>query len=381
MAVKRIDNLSAESEIRKSKMLLFAQTSPSNLPVPAQRLFLALLSSIDPNQEGNTFIIKGKDIASLSNLPANVVGQQLQEMSVSADTLRKYTLVIKEDDGNILRVGLISSTKYLRGERAIRVSVDQYLMPYLKKMREQYVISYAAGGPMKFRSEYSICLFDMMNYYLKEGYHYFTLEETRRMFNIPDGKIKYVSTLNQKVIKPALRDINTYTNLRVSVKHEKIKCKIVGYHFFVESSVPHVEVSLEEDTTDSLISTLISEPIKFNKYSLSKLIDQYGIESIKNNYEYTKKMNPSNFASYLYWAITNQVYERTREIEQIKKINENYKPESMPKFRDEIALFEEPEPEASSIDLDRIKESNPELYQIYTRIMNIKNQNNNAAAE
>ena len=379
MAVKRIDNLSAESEIRKSKMLLFAQTSPSNLPVPAQRLFLALLSSIDPNQEGNTFIIKGKDIASLSNLPANVVGQQLQEMSVSADTLRKYTLVIKEDDGNILRVGLISSTKYLRGERAIRVSVDQYLMPYLKKMREQYVISYAAGGPMKFRSEYSICLFDMMNYYLKEGYHYFTLEETRRMFNIPDGKIKYVSTLNQKVIKPALRDINTYTNLRVSVKHEKIKCKIVGYHFFVESSVPHVEVSLEEDTTDSLISTLISEPIKFNKYSLSKLIDQYGIESIKNNYEYTKKMNPSNFASYLYWAITNQVYERTREIEQIKKINENYKPESMPKFRDEITLFEEPEPEASSVDLDRIKESNPELYQIYTRIMNIKNQNNNAA--
>lgn len=381
MAIKRIDNLSAESEIRKSKMLLFAQTSPSNLPVPAQRLFLALLSSIDPNQEGNTFIIKGKDIASLSNLPANVVGQQLQEMSVSADTLRKYTLVIKEDDGNILRVGLISSTKYLRGERAIRVSVDQYLMPYLKKMREQYVISYAAGGPMKFRSEYSICLFDMMNYYLKEGYHYFTLEETRRMFNIPDGKIKYVSTLNQKVIKPALRDINTYTNLRVSVKHEKIKCKIVGYHFFVESSVPHVEVSLEEDTTDSLISTLISEPIKFNKYSLSKLIDQYGIESIKNNYEYTKKMNPSNFASYLYWAITNQVFERTREIEQIKKINENYKPESMPKFRDEIALFEEPEPEASSVDLDRIKESNPELYQIYTRIMNIKNQNNNAAAE
>ena len=381
MAIKRIDNLSAESEIRKSKMLLFAQTSPSNLPVPAQRLFLALLSSIDPNQEGNTFIIKGKDIASLSNLPANVVGQQLQEMSVSADTLRKYTLVIKEDDGNILRVGLISSTKYLRGERAIRVSVDQYLMPYLKKMREQYVISYAAGGPMKFRSEYSICLFDIMNYYLKEGYHYFTLEETRRMFNIPDGKIKYVSTLNQKVIKPALRDINTYTNLRVSVKHEKIKCKIVGYHFFVESSVPHVEVSLEEDTTDSLISTLISEPIKFNKYSLSKLIDQYGIESIKNNYEYTKKMNPSNFASYLYWAITNQVYERTREIEQIKKINENYKPESMPKFRDEIALFEEPEPEASSVDLDRIKESNPELYQIYTRIMNIKNQNNNAAAE
>ena len=92
-------------------------------------------------------------------------------------------------------------------------------------------------------------------------------------------------------------------------------------------------------------------------------------------------MNPRNYASYLYWAITNQVYERTREIEQIKKINENYKPESMPKFRDEIALFEEPEPEASSVDLDRIKESNPELYQIYTRIMNIKNQNNNAAAE
>lgn len=373
---KYITNLTEDSRITKSKMLLFAQTSPSNLPVPAQRLFLALLSNINKDEEGNTFILRGKDIAALSNLPANVVGQQLQEMSVSADTLRKYTLLIKEDDGNILRVGLISSTKYLRGERAIRVSVDQYLMPYLRKMKEQFVISYTAGGPMKFRCEYSLCLYDMMNYYLSEGGHYFTLAETRKMFNIPDGKIAKTSILNQRVIAPAMRDINTYTNLEVSVKYEKHVRTIIGYYFFVKvkDGYKTPEVAIEENHDDEIFIDTLVNKYNFNKYSLVKLIDEYGIDSVKNNFEYTKKQKPNNFSRYLSWTIQNQIYEKEKEIAQIKAINSNYKPEtSIPKFHDEEPLFEELRNEEVQINEEELKERNPYLYNLLQKIKNKPN--------
>lgn len=372
---KYISNLTEDSQITKSKMLIFAQTSPSNLPVPAQRLFLALLSSINKEDEGNTFILRGKDIATLADLPANVVGQQLQEMSISADSLRKYTLVINEDDGNTLRVGLISSTKYLKGERAIRVSVDPYLMPYLRKMKEQFVISYTAGGPMKFRSEYSLCLYDMMNYYLDEGGHYFTLAEVRRMFNIPDGKIAKTSILNQKVIAPSLRDINTYTNLEVTMKYEKQVRTIVGYYFFVKRKDGYnpPKVTIEENTDEKFILQLTSDPYNFNKYYLVKLIEKYGIESIKNNFDYTKKQEPRNFSRYLSWAVQNQIYEKEREVEQIKAINSNYKTETViPKYHDEESLFSEEELKNEHVEIDEesLKERNPYLYSLLQKVKN-----------
>ena len=372
---KYVNNLTEDSQITKSKMLIFAQTTPSNLPVSAQRLFLALLSSINKDEEGNTFIIRGKDIATLADLPANVVGQQLQEMSISADSLRKYTLVINEDDGNALRVGLISSTKYLKGERAIRVSVDPYLMPYLRKMKEQFVISYTAGGPMKFRSEYSICLYDMMNYYLDQGGHYFTLAEVREMYNIPDGKIVKTSILNQKVIAPSLRDINTYTNLEVTMKYEKQGRTIIGYYFFVKRKDGYnaPQITLEENTDEKFIMNLTSAPYNFNKYYLVKLIDKYGINSIRNNFEYTKKQSPRNFSRYLSWAIQNQIYEKERELEQIKAINIEYKSENqIPKYHDEESLFAEEELKNEPIDIDEeaLKERNPYLYSLLQKVKN-----------
>lgn len=368
--IKTVDE---NSEVRKSKALLFAQTTPSNLPVPAQRLFLALLANINENtkDDENTFIISGKDIAEVAGLSPNVVGQQLEEMSIKADSLRQYTLAIKEDDGNYLRSGLISSTKYLKGQRAIRISIDKYLMPHLKKMREQFAISYAAAGPMKFRSEYSIRLFEIMSYYLQEGSHYFTLQELREIFNIPNGKIPKTSILNQRVIAPAMKDINTFTNLRIEVKYKKEGRTIVGYYFTVKDISP---ITIEEvkNHDEEFITMLISPPYNFNKTTLFNFINQYGIESIRNNFKYTKEHNPSNFSGYLNWAIKNQAYEKEREIQQIEAVNKSLKNGMTPppQYTEEIGLFSSQLDESENItpDYDGLKESNPELYAMIMRI-------------
>lgn len=369
-----VSPVNQNSEIRKSKALLFAKTAPSNLPVPAQRLFLAMLANIDENtpDDKNVFIIRGKDIAELSDLKPNVVGQQLEEMALKADALRGYNLIIKEDDGNDLRVGLISSTKYLKGQRAIRVSVDQFLMPHLKKMRKQFDISYAISGPMKFRSEYSIRLFEMMSYYLADGYHYFTIPELRSIFNIPDGKIKHTYTLNQRIILPSIQDINTFTNLKVEVKYEKQGRTIVGYHFTVKDTAPRIEI--EQNNQDEIfITMLISPPYNFNKATLINLISKYGIESVKNNFTYTKEHNPDNFSAYLNWAIKNAAYEKDKEIKQIEAVNKSLKNGMTPppQYSKEVDLFAEQNKEESKpVDYDRLKSENPKLYELIMKVNN-----------
>lgn len=376
-----ITTLNENSEINKSRALVFAQTTPSNLPITAQRLFLAVLANIDENtsDEDNVFIIRGQDIAALTGLPANVVGKQLEEMSIDADFLRKYTIVIREEDGNDLRTSLLSSTKYLKGQRAIRVAVDKFLMPYLKMTKERISISYKAAAPMKFKSEYSLRLFEVMIYYAKEGYHYFTLEEIRNVFNIPDGKIPLTSTLNQKVIAPSLRDINTYTDFEIEVKHEKKGRTIIGYHITIKnknaSSVELVSPS-EEHEDDEFINKIISHPYNVNKYVLATLINKYGINSIKNNFNYTLKKKPKNFGAYLNWAISNQVFEKEQEMIQIESVNKALKddliplPELTSKQKNDFVI---PEP-SMELDLsnknyeESIKESNPQLYEVIMRI-------------
>ena len=366
--------LDENSEVRKSRALIFAQTTPSNLPIAAQRLFLALLANIndDTSDDDNTFIIKGKDIAALSNLSPNVVGQQLEEMTIKSDMLRQFTLTIKEDDGNDLRTGLISSSKYIKGQRAIRISVDKFLMPHLKRMKQQFDISYAISGPMKFRSEYSIRLYEIMNYYSNEGSHYFTLQEIRKLFNIADGKIPLTSTLNQKVIAPSMRDINNFTNMEITVEHKKRGRTIIGYTFTVKDKNPRLSNNnnnnnnkIQANEDEEFITKLLSAPYSFNKNSLFMLINKYGLNSIKNNFRYTEEHKPKNFSAYLFWAITNQVYEKQLEIAQIEAVNKAYAEDNIP-----LPIFENTDEinETVKVDEEKMKEENPQMYEIMMRI-------------
>ena len=367
MASKEIQ-MRADDEIKKSKMFIFAQTQPTNLPIMAQRVFLALLSQVEQNEDGDTFIIKGKDIAAIAKLAPNVVGQQLKEMSEASDALRQYTLVIHEEDGNDLRVGLISSSKYLKGERAIRVSVDKYLMPYIRDMKKKYAISYKAGGPMKFRSSYSMPLYDVMNYYLSEGQHYYTVEETRKLFNIPDGSITETATLNQRIIAPAIRDINAYTNLEVSVEQHRQGRKILGYTFKVRDKEEYqVKLIEEEDERVVLLRTVTGAPYHFNPKTLDKLVSQYGWTSVKNNFEYTKKQKPNNFAAYLYYTVTHQIAEHEMEVKQIRAVQPDYKSHMPSELIETQNLFEQEKKEENPVDIKEYKFSSPLIEMQYQR--------------
>ena len=374
MASKDIQ-IRAEDEIKKSKMFIFAQTQPTNLPIMAQRVFLALLSQVEQNENDDTFIIKGKDIAAIAKLAPNVVGQQLKEMSEASDALRQYTLVIHEEDGNDLRVGLISSSKYLKGERAIRISVDKYLMPYIRDMKKKYAISYKAGGPMKFRSSYSMPLYDVMNYYLSEGQHYYTVEETRKMFNIPDGSITETATLNQRVIAPAIRDINAYTSLEVSVEQHRQGRKILGYTFKVRDKEEYqVELIEEEDERTAFVKLITGTPYNFNPKTLDKLVNQYGWTSVKNNFEYTKRHTPKNFAAYLYYTVAHQIAEREMEVKQIQQVQPDYKPtmpseliETQDLFTDKKTVDQILAEENSLTDIEEYEFKNPQIAALYKK--------------
>ena len=371
------------SQVRKPKSLIFAKAK-ENLPTTANRLWYAVLAEINrrpKSDKGTDFIINGKDIAELANLPANVVGQQLQELYKNSSKLASYTIEIVEDDGNSLTASMISSAKYYKNSRSIRVSIDAHLLPYLKDYVGQMSISYSLGTPMKFKCIYTSPLYDLMNYYLGKGEITLSVAEIREYIHIPEGKYTETGSLNNRALYPAVREINEHSNLLIDCVPMKViegkKRTIVAYKFiikekdgsFLESDDP------EELKTMQLIQQLISSPYRLSHEKAFELLDQYGSTSCRVNFEYTKKQKYDNFIAYYRYCLKNQIAEKEIEKAEIRAADfAKYK--SIKPLPEQDSLFDEsidtsvpeleplvPLTESQKIASDELmKKRNPQLY-------------------
>lgn len=374
-----------ESQIRKPKSLIFAKAK-ENLPTTANRLWYAVLAEIakrPKHETGTSFVINGKDIAELANLPPNIVGQQLQELYENSAKLAGYTLEIMEDDGNPITVSMISSAKYFKNSRAIRVTIDPNLLPYLQDYVGQIGVTYALGGPMKFKCIYTSPLFDLMNYYLGQETVEFTVAEMRKYIHVPEGKLTTITNLNARAIYPAVKEINKYTDLEIICDAIKKGRSTEGYKFVIkkkDGSFLDVEDPVERKTM-SLIQKLISKPYEVNKDLVFQLLQEYGIDSCAVNFEYTKKQKYNNFIKYYRHCLKNKIGEIELEKEQLRAADfakyKNIQPlEWQPNLFDEAenSMYQENEMAKTMTEEDiaaldeNLKQTNPALYAIKKKL-------------
>ena len=267
----------------------------------------------------------------------------------------------------------------------LRVAVDQYLMPYIRAMKDKYSIAYAIEGPMQFKSEYSAPLFDVANYYAEDGEHYFTLEEMRGIFNVPGNKLIRTSNFNQRVVQPALNDINTYTDLNVELKPDIRKKKIIGYTMAVQSKENFISAEQsDKERLDKILEEVSKEPYNFNVGVMLRLVDEYGLTRIENNIVYAKHKNPKNLAAYLYKAITNGYAEKIMEIKQLQAVDKAYQSEQILELQGQGNLFKNNNTEDEEIkeaeDYNQIVEkankmtwNNPDIKEKYLKFMKMLN--------
>lgn len=370
--------IDSESKIRKPKSLIFAKVK-ENLPISANRLWYAVLAEIakrPENDNGTSFVINGKDIAELANLPANVVGQQLEEIYKNSSKLAGYTIEIVESDGNPMTVSMISSAKYFKNSRAIRVNIDPNLLPYLKNYVGQISVSYALGGPMKFKCVYSAPLYDLMNFYLGQREIQFTIEEMRDLLHVPEGKLTTVTNLNARAVYPAVKEIVSNTNLNVECELIKEGRVAKGYKFVIEEKDENfLDIEdPEERKVFNFIQKIISPPFNVNKDLVFQLMQTYGIDSCIVNFEYTKKQKYESFIRYYRYCLKNKIGEKELEKAQLREADyakySNISPladehsedaaKSLPPIEDIKPLTEE---ERVAND-ERMKKENPQMYRL-----------------
>lgn len=109
-------------------------------------------------------------------------------------------------------------TMYKRSGK-IRIIFDPMLEPYLINLAGNY-FQFSYHNILAMRSKYSIQLYKLLkSYYFRYPCLRISIEELK--ISLDAAKYVKISHIKEKVIEPALRDINSFSDLSVSVRYEK----------------------------------------------------------------------------------------------------------------------------------------------------------------
>ena len=136
-----------------------------------------------------------------------------------------------EDDKKILLVRWIDKAFIEKGSSTINIKLDDNLKPYLLNLKENYT-QFPLEHIIKMKSKYGIALYEILKSYaykFKLTIELDILKEKLDCLNYTDN-----SNFKKKVINPALKDINTYTDLKVDVEYKKQGKQTKYIIFYIE---------------------------------------------------------------------------------------------------------------------------------------------------
>ena len=124
-----------------------------------------------------------------------------------------------EDSERVTEFRWVSSRTYFKKEGRFRIAMTNEVMPYLTQLKGQFT-QYQLRNIASFNSTHSIRIYELITQYKSIGSREITLEDLKKWLQVED-KYPRFNSLNQRVIEPALKEINEKSDLLVSVEQIK----------------------------------------------------------------------------------------------------------------------------------------------------------------
>lgn len=197
-------------------------TSKYELSLQEQRIILSLVSLVDSKDQRQFFEyeMSVKEFSELLGV------ENTNHTYLSKVTKRLMEKVVEiEDAKKIIQVHWLSSCVYYKGEGKVKLELHRDLMPYLLQLKEQFTTYYLANI-LQMKSKYSIRLYEIIKSEQFKGNFKLDVDKLRKMMNCENYN-RY-SNFNQKVLGPAIEEINKKSDLLVQYEPEKVGNKIVS---------------------------------------------------------------------------------------------------------------------------------------------------------
>ena len=219
-------------DIVKSNALIEASYRPDSLW--QMRLLLACLVQIKATaklDDKQVFSVTANELADMTGQAARTAYRHLKR---AADELANMSIIVKEHpDGrmrraNRQRLNVVQRCGYYEGEGRVEIEFTRVIIPYISELKTRFT-QYQAKYVMPMRSSYGIRLYELCLQWFGDARE-FEVDEFRELLGL-GNKYPKIEVLKRKVIRPALKDINTHTDIRVYFGQRKAGRTITHLQF------------------------------------------------------------------------------------------------------------------------------------------------------
>ncbi len=125
-------------------------------------------------------------------------------------------VLVKQDNGHTTAVKWLDNVDINEGSGDIKIRFDKSITPYLYSITNRFTC-YKISEILPFKSKYSICLYELFLSHAYEKTFTISVDELRwRLAVDKDDYYDDFSRLKNKIIVPAINEINELTSLSVS---------------------------------------------------------------------------------------------------------------------------------------------------------------------
>lgn len=141
-----------------------------------------------------------------------------------------------EDERHVTKFRWVSSQTYFKKEGRFKIALTNEIMPYLTQLKGQFT-QYQLNHISGFSSVHAIRLYELFTQYKRLGDRYISVEDLKKWLQLEDKYDRY-NNLNQRVLTPALSEINAKSDLFVEYEPIKKGRKVTGIEFSITYEKP-----------------------------------------------------------------------------------------------------------------------------------------------
>ncbi len=193
------------------------QKSRFSLSMQQQKIVLYLISQI--NYEDEDFKEYEFDIQDFCRVCGidHTSGKNYDDLKEQIKAIRDQSIWGLTIGGEETTLAWIEKPYINRGSGKIRIRLDRDMKPFLLQLRQNFT-KYEIVNILAMKSKYSIRLYELV-----KSIHFHEMEEYKRVYTIGElrqlldaDKYPRFGNFNQRVLKPAVQEVNTYTDKVVS---------------------------------------------------------------------------------------------------------------------------------------------------------------------
>ena len=203
--------------------------SPKNLSLQEYKLFIIVISKIDPKDDTiPIFRISASDFSKATGGNINDVYRDLRK--AADQLLTRYATFHYPEKNLTVKINLTQQVRYLHGEGAIEIQLSEKIKPFLQNISREFT-QYNKSNVCPLTSLYAIRLYELLKTRELFRRRVFDIAELRYKLGIQKNQYSRFADFRLRVLDTAKKEINSKTDLIIDYSYKKDRQKIIGIIF------------------------------------------------------------------------------------------------------------------------------------------------------